>query len=62
MLETTTTEGEVRIPKRSDINRSGLHVRLTQQHHEKLSMLVKETGRSRREIIEMLIDTAKPGE
>jgi hypothetical protein len=63
MRETTTQEDEVKVSKiRPDLNRSGLHVRLTQQHHEKLSMLVRETGRSRRDIIEMLIDMSKVGE
>jgi len=63
MSETHTQEDEVRVSKiRPDENRSGLHVRLTQQHHEKLTMLVRETGRSRRDIIEMLIDMSKVGE
>ena len=42
--------------------RSSLHVRVTPQHHHKLAMLVRETGRSRRDIVEMLIDMAKVGE
>jgi hypothetical protein len=41
------------------IERAGLHVRLTRAHHDKLAMLVRETGRSRRDIIEMLIDKSK---
>ena len=41
--------------------RSSLHVRVTPQHHHKLAMLVRETGRSRRDIVEMLIDMAKVG-
>jgi len=28
------------------IERAGLHVRLTRAHHDKLAMLVRETGRS----------------
>jgi hypothetical protein len=60
---TTTQEDEVRVSKiRPDENRSGLHVRITEQHHEKLTMLVRETGRSRRDIVEMLIDMSKVGE
>ena len=47
--------------KRED-ERSSLHVRVTPQHHHKLAMLVRETGRSRRDIVEMLIDMAKVGE
>ena len=42
--------------------RSSLHVRVTPQHHYKLAMLVRETGRSRRDIVEMLIDMATVGE
>ena len=42
--------------------RSSLHVRVTPQHHAKLAMLVRETGRSRRDIVEMLIDMSKVGE
>ena len=44
---------------REIIERAGLHVRLTRAHHNKLAMLVRETGRSRRDIIEMLIDKSK---
>ena len=56
-------EDEVKVSKiRPDLNRSGLHVRITEQHHNKLTMLVRETGRSRRDIIEMLIDMSKVGE
>lgn len=63
MSETHTQEDEVKVSKiRPDENRSGLHVRITEQHHEKLTMLVRETGRSRRDIIEMLIDMSKVGE
>ena len=63
MSETTTTEDEVKVSKiRPDLNRSGLHVRITEQHHNKLQMLVRETGRSRRDIVELLIDMAKVGE
>ncbi len=47
--------------KRED-ERSRLHVRVTPQHHHKLAMLVRETGRSRRDIVEMLIDMANVGE
>ena len=42
--------------------RSRLHVRVTPQHHHKLAMLVRETGRSRRDSVEVLIDMAKVGE
>ena len=42
--------------------RSSLHVRVTPEHHAKLEMLVRETGRSRRDIVEMLIEMAKVGE
>ena len=45
-----------------DTIRSGLHVRITSKHHDKLSMIVRETGRSRRDIVEMLIDMAKVGQ
>jgi len=45
-----------------DTIRSGLHVRITALHHDKLSMIVRETGRSRRDIVEMLIDMAKVGQ
>jgi len=45
-----------------DTIRSGLHVRITSLHHDKLSMIVRETGRSRRDIVEMLIDMAKVGQ
>ena len=45
-----------------DTVRSGLHVRITSKHHEKLGMIVRETGRSRRDIVEMLIDMAKVGQ
>jgi len=63
MSETHTQEDEVKVSKiRPDLNRSGLHVRITEQHHEKLTMLVRETGRSRRDIVEMLIDMSKVGE
>ena len=63
MSETHTQEDEVKVSKiRPDLNRSGLHVRITEQHHNKLTMLVRETGRSRRDIIEMLIDMSKVGE
>ena len=63
MSETTTTEDEVKASKiRPDLNRSGLHVRITEQHHNKLQMLVREPGRSRRDIVELLIDMAKVGE
>ena len=56
-------EDEVKVSKiRPDLNRSGLHVRITEQHHNKLQMLVRETGRSRRDIVELLIDMAKVGE
>jgi len=56
-------EDEVKVSKiRPDLNRSGLHVRITEQHHNKLTMLVRETGRSRRDIVELLIDLAKVGE
>ena len=59
----THEQDEVKVSKiRPDLNRSGLHVRITEQHHNKLTMLVRETGRSRRDIIEMLIDMAKVGE
>ena len=44
-----------------DIVRRGLHIRITEQHHEKLDMIVRETSRSKREVIEMLIDMAKVG-
>ena len=50
-----------KINPRSEI-RSGLHVRITSLHHDKLSMIVRETGRSRRDIVEMLIDMAKVGQ
>jgi hypothetical protein len=63
MSKTTTQEDEVKVSKiRPDLNRSGLHVRITEQHHNKLTMLVRETGRSRRDIVEMLIDMSKVGE
>ena len=39
-----------------------LGVRISQSHHDKLTMLVRETGRSRREILEMLIEMAKVGQ
>ena len=56
-------EDEVKVSKiRPDLNRSGLHVRITEQHHNKLQMLVRETGRSRRDIVELLIDMAKVGD
>ena len=59
----THEQDEVKVSKiRPDLNRSGLHVRITEQHHNKLTMLVRETGRSRRDIIEMLIDMSKVGE
>ena len=45
-----------------DTVRSGLHVRITSKHHEKLGMIVRETGRSRRDIVEMLIDMAQVGQ
>ena len=45
-----------------DTIRSGLHVRITSLHPDKLSMIVRETGRSRRDIVEMLIDMAKVGQ
>lgn len=53
----------VSVPKiKQEDERSSLHVRVTPQHHAKLAMLVRETGRSRRDIIEMLIDMSKVGE
>ena len=39
-----------------------LGVRISEAHHAKLSMLVRETGRSRREILEMLLEMAKVGQ
>lgn len=42
-----------------ELHRAGLHVRITKHHHAKLAMLVRETGRSRRDIIELLIDKSK---
>ena len=39
-----------------------LGVRISEAHHDKLTMLVRETGRSRREILEMLIEMAKVGQ
>lgn len=44
-----------------DITRRGLHIRITEQHHEKLNMIVRETSRSKREVIEMLIDMSQVG-
>ena len=63
-MEDTTEDGTVvKVSKiKPDENRRGLLVRITQQRHDKLSMLSRETGRSRRDIVEMLIDMAKVGE
>lgn len=63
-MEDNTEDGTVvKVSKiKPDENRRGLLVRVTQQHHDKLAMLVRETGRSRRDIVEMLIDMAKVGE
>tara|TARA_R100001530_G_scaffold61284_1_gene44238 strand:+ start:76 stop:291 length:216 start_codon:yes stop_codon:yes gene_type:complete len=47
--------------KPTDVKRC-LGVRISEGHHEKLAMLVRETGRSRRDILEMLIDMAKVGQ
>jgi|TARA_R110000824_G_scaffold48078_1_gene135983 hypothetical protein len=58
-LEETTT---VITKINPDTIRSGLHVRITSKHHDKLAMIVRETHRSRRDIVEMLIDTAKVGQ
>jgi len=44
-----------------DIKRRGLHIRITEEHHKKLAMIVRETSRSRRDIIEMLIDMSQVG-
>ena len=44
-----------------DITRRGLHIRITEQHHDKLDMIVRETSRSKREVIELLIAMAKVG-
>lgn len=44
-----------------DIVRRGLHIRITEQHHDKLNMIVRETSRSKREVIEMLIDMSQVG-
>ena len=52
----------VSVSKVTADERASLHVRVTPQHHHKLAMLVRETGRSRRDIVEMLIDMAKVGE
>tara|TARA_R110002020_G_scaffold111306_2_gene256911 strand:+ start:822 stop:1010 length:189 start_codon:yes stop_codon:yes gene_type:complete len=52
----------VSVSKVREDERSSLHVRVTPQHHAKLAMLVRETGRSRRDIVEMLIDMSKVGE
>ena len=46
----------------ADIVRRGMHVRITEQHHEKLEMIARETSRSKRDIIEMLIDMAQVGQ
>jgi hypothetical protein len=63
-MENNTEDGTVvSVSKlRPDDNRRGLLVRITEQRHNKLAMLVRETGRSRRDIVEMLIDMAKVGE
>ena len=39
-----------------------LGVRISEAHHATLSMRVRETGRSRREILEMLLEMAKVGQ
>ena len=63
MADDTEDGTAVTISKtKPDENRRGLLVRVTEQHHNKLAMLVRETGRSRRDIVEMLIDMAKVGE
>ena len=42
--------------------RYDLHVQLNGELGKKLEMLVRETGRTRRDIIERLLDMAKVGE
>lgn len=62
-MEDSDDDNVVSVSKiKPDENRRGLMVRITEQHHLKLGMLSRETGRSRRDIIEMLIDMAKVGE
>ena len=63
-MEDKTEDGTiVTVSKiKPDGSRRGLLVRITEQRHDKLAMLVRETGRSRRDIVEMLIDMAKVGE
>ena len=46
----------------ADIVRRGMHVRITEEHHAKLEMIARETSRSKRDIIEMLIDMAQVGQ
>tara|TARA_R110000824_G_scaffold146414_5_gene315222 strand:- start:1506 stop:1700 length:195 start_codon:yes stop_codon:yes gene_type:complete len=45
-----------------DLKKYDLHVKMTGEHGKKLEMLVRETGRCRRDIIERLLDMAKVGE
>ena len=59
LLMDSETSADIPKYKPEIIERAGLHVRLTKAHHDKLAMLVRETGRSRRDIIEMLIDKSK---
>jgi len=59
LLMDSETSADIPKYKPEIVPRAGLHVRITKEHHTKLAMLVRETGRSRRDIIEMLIDKSK---
>ena len=52
------------VPSRSKAERirRGLHIRITEKHHDKLNDLKRKTGRSNRDIIEKLIEHAEASE
>jgi predicted DNA-binding protein len=50
------------ISKKKDDSQYDLHVRLSGELGKKLNMLAKETGRSRKDIVEILLEQAKVGE